>query len=197
MTPDRTGNNQSPLPYIIESARKGEDVEVFTLEVEGKKAVMAWFDKERHIFGAYWPDLSQSPVDFFTKAQALVDRLGQLPDIPAGIGYSGFIIYAFEDEDSNRHKPRRVDMQSFSPPEEWDTRRVVFARYNTPLAHFSVEEMGDGRLGGEFITHVGKTEEFSQFVVDNNGNPLTLGAVSELLDKAAKSAQTNLFQLTR
>ena len=197
MTPDRTGDNRSSLPYIIESTKRGENVEVFTLEVEGKKAVMAWFDKERHIFGAYWPELSQSPTDFFTKAQDLVDRLGQLPGIPDGIGYSGFIIYAFKDENPDRHEPRRIDMQSFSPPEEWDTRRVVFARYNSPLAHFSVEEIGDNRLGGAFITHVCKTKEFAQFVVDSNGNPLTVEAVQELLDKASEPAHTSLFQSTR
>ena len=57
--------------------------------------------------------------------------------------------------------------------------------------------MGDGHLGGAFITHVGKTEEFAQFVVDNNGNPLTVEAVQELLDKASEPAHTSLFQSTR
>ena len=88
-------------------------------------------------------------------------------------------------------------MQSFSPREEWDTRRVVFARYNSPLAHFSVEDMRDGRLGGAFVTHVGKTEEFAEFVVDNNSNPLTVEAVQELLDKVSQPAQTSLFQSNR
>ena len=198
MTPDRSGDNNSQLPYIIESARRGEQGEVFTLEMEGVKAVMAWFDEERHFFGAYWPDLSQLPTDFFTKAQAVVDRLAHLPDIPAGKGNSGTIQYAFEDDDPDRWETRRLDIDSFSPIEEWDTRKVVFARYNTPLADFSVEQWGlNGSLVGAFLTHVDRTDELAQFIVDNCGSPITLEAVRELLDKAAKSAQTNLFQLTR
>ena len=198
MTPDRSGNNNSQLSYVIESARRGEKVEVFTLEVEGVKAVMAWFDEERHIFGAYWPDLSQSPTDFFTSAQALVDSLAQLPEMSAGKDHSGFIEYAFEDDRDERTEPRRLDMESFSPIEGWDKQKVVFARFNTPLADFSVEEGGlNGSQVGAFLTHVGKTEEFAKFIVSNSGNPVTTQAVKELLDKAAEPAQTNLFQLTR
>lgn len=161
----------------------------YTLTIDGKPAVFAWFKRPNDYFGVYWINPANSPNEFLSKVQELTARLRGLPGvIPHEQRTSTTLEYMLRGEEV-----RQIDIEEFSPIEDLDNQgKINFARLSTPFGDFAVEEHG-GKLWPAFITHVTRYDELTQFIVDNSADGLPLEGVKELLDTIQNVRIENIF----